>query len=146
MNFLDFPSQFGVGTDIESIVRFEKDRLKDDRFLRRIFTARELDYCFRHKRAAPHLAARFCGKEACIKALYSLKSPSIALNRIEILPDESGCPEVSLLAPGFEAFAIRISLSHCEDKAMASVIIIKGPLAAPWTPQPGETHSPGPPA
>ena len=40
----------GIGIDIENISRFEKLKLsKNDRFLNKIFTKVELDYCFSKK-------------------------------------------------------------------------------------------------
>jgi holo-[acyl-carrier protein] synthase len=61
-------NNFGIGVDIESIERFVKlDRAKDSRFLAKIFTEKELDYCFKYKSPAEHLAVRYAGKEAVIK-------------------------------------------------------------------------------
>ena len=61
----------GIGVDIEKTDRFKK-KLKDKRFLNKIFTQEELNYCFSNKYPEKHLAARFAGKEAMIKAYCSL--------------------------------------------------------------------------
>ena len=56
------------------------------RFLKRIYTEREIEYC---RGRAPELAARFAGKEAVMKALTT-GHVGVAANEIEILPDERG--------------------------------------------------------
>src|SRR3989338_8431201 len=40
-----------------------------ERFLTRVFTAREIDYCRARRDPVPHFAARFAAKEAGLKAL-----------------------------------------------------------------------------
>ena len=58
----------GVGTDIIECERIAKvfDRQKD-RFLKRVYTEGEQDYCLKMKNPVPHLAARFAAKEAVSK-------------------------------------------------------------------------------
>ncbi len=57
----------GLGIDATDIPRIEK-AIADhgDRFLQRIFTAGEIDYCRARRRAAQHFAARFASKEAAM--------------------------------------------------------------------------------
>ena len=69
MDILRKVKKFGAGTDIETIDRFRKFKNRNDSFLKKVFTSEELKYCFSHQDAAPHLAVRFSGKEAMIKAL-----------------------------------------------------------------------------
>ena len=121
----------GVGCDIEEIERFSLDRIKDARFLERVFTHTELDYCFSFQYPAPHLAARFCGKEAVVKALCSIGRGPIDYKRIEIVNQPSGVPFVTIwpdeesnIDTGHE---IRLSLSHCKTTAMAIAIIVRRP-------------------
>ena len=60
----------GLGIDSVQVDRIKKASKRWGKsFLRRLFTDRELDYCFRHKNPYPSLAARFAAKEALIKAL-----------------------------------------------------------------------------
>ena len=60
----------GIGVDIVEIERFRNamERLKD-RFIRRIFTPGEQQYCNGHREPAQHFAVRFAAKEALFKAL-----------------------------------------------------------------------------
>ena len=60
----------GVGTDLMEIARIAQSIARfGDRFLRRVFTQREIEYCQRKKNAAESFAARFAAKEAGAKAL-----------------------------------------------------------------------------
>jgi holo-[acyl-carrier protein] synthase len=112
-----------VGTDIIDIHRFIE--FADDcrhPTLRRIFTQQELDYCFSKEVPESHLAARFAGKEAVMKALYSRHVTDVWYTEIEIVNDPVGVPVVNLTKK--KDFAVEISLAHCEDKALAFVVVI----------------------
>lgn len=114
-------SFFAIGVDIENIPRFTGlDRRKNKFFLDKIFTRKELDYCFAKKNYPAHLAARFVAKEAVYKALGSLgiKKP---LNKIEIVNKNNGVPTVTIA----KNIKIILSLSHCTDKAIAFAVAIK---------------------
>ena len=59
----------GIGIDIENIERFKKFELnKNSPFLNKIFTIKEIEYCFSKKNVASSLATKYTGKEAVIKA------------------------------------------------------------------------------
>jgi len=74
----------GIGVDIEDVNRFTK--LGGNKaFLKKVFTQNELDYCFSKKVAAPHLAVRYAGKEAVVKALYNMGG-HIASVKLEYKP------------------------------------------------------------
>jgi len=62
-------SVLGVGVDLVENVRIQHslDRF-GQRFLRRIFTAGEIEYCQSMKFPTRHFAARFAAKEAVSKA------------------------------------------------------------------------------
>lgn len=116
----------GIGIDIEDIGRFTSLTLEHNRSLfDKIYTDRELKYCFSKKSAAPHLAARYVGKEAVVKAINSIGFESLNYNQIEIINDINGVPRVKLYADKLNKLQINISLSHCEDKAIAFAIAIK---------------------
>lgn len=114
----------GVGTDIEDVGRFRNmDRDKNSNFLDKIFTKKELDYSFSKAKPYQHLAARYAGKEAVVKALGSLGRPGIDYRDIEILNDDNGIPKVNL---NYNAsLNIHISLSHSDDRALAFAVITK---------------------
>src|SRR3989304_1985592 len=59
----------GVGTDLVSVPRLRRAVGRRDRLLTRLFTEAEVAECRRRADPAPHLAARFAAKEACLKAL-----------------------------------------------------------------------------
>ena len=60
----------GTGVDIVDIERFRRinERLKD-RFIARVFTPGEQEFCLKRRDPVPHFAARFAAKEALFKAL-----------------------------------------------------------------------------
>ena len=110
----------GIGTDIEDCERFKKYKLEsNEKLLKRIFTQNELEYCFSKKMFHQHLAGRFCAKEACIKAL---NDKSLALNNIEIIKDENGCPQIKLLDEKYKNQKLMVSISHTKTLAQAVVI------------------------
>ena len=117
-----FKDSYGIGTDIEEIRRFEgKTQDKDKTFLNRIFTKNELEYCFRTQNSAQHLCARFCGKEAIVKALNNLNIKDVFYSDIEILNQKDGAPYA--IIEKYPELTIKISLSHCKTYATAFVII-----------------------
>lgn len=113
-----------TGIDIEDISRFKNKTLeKDLKFLQRIFTKNELDYCFKNKNKEAHLCARFCAKEAVIKALSGLYDKNVSYNKIEILKHPNGAPYINILVDELKKYNFSLSLSHEKDKAIAFVII-----------------------
>ena len=114
-------NDFSIGVDIELIQRFKSlDRRKSGNFLTKIFTEKEINYCFSKKAPAQNLTARFVAKEAIIKAIKSLSKKAPALNEIEILNNAEGAPIATV-----KGYNIKISLSHCNDKAIAFCLVVK---------------------
>lgn len=117
----------GIGVDIENIGRFQGLTVeKDTSLLDKIFTGRELDYCFASGNPAQHLAARYAGKEAIIKALSTLGSPGLNYREIEIINDDRGIPYASVSKKGIDDLKILISLSHSQEDAIAFTIVTRG--------------------
>ena len=118
----------GIGCDIEEVDRFVLDRDADRSFLSRLFTEAELEYCFSFPSPAPHLAARYCAKEAVVKALSSAGRPPVDYRDIEVGRDPSGLPVVhsarSGSSDGLSGCMVRISLSHSRTLAMAVAFIL----------------------
>ena len=120
------PSTFGIGTDIFEISRLnKKEVLENDAFLNRIFSKRELDYCFSKKTPLQRLASRFSGKEAMIKALGDAGIQFSEYNKIEIINNEIGAPLVYLNHPLLKDFVAKLSLSHSEKYALAFALVLK---------------------
>jgi holo-[acyl-carrier protein] synthase len=115
----------GLGNDI-----IENERIAmaiqrhGQRFLDRIFTAQEQDYCSKH-RSVERYAGRFAAKEAISKALGTGISEGINWLDIEILNDENGKPIVRLshaLQQKLTQTTIHLSISHCRNYTTAVAI------------------------
>jgi holo-[acyl-carrier protein] synthase len=118
-------NKFGIGTDIENVDRFTgSDFVQNSVLVNRIFTEREQEYCFSKKIAAPHLTARYCGKEAIVKALASVGGANVRYIDIEIINKQDGMPVARVDKEGFRDLQIYLSLSHCRDKAIAFAIVM----------------------
>lgn len=116
-------SDFGIGVDTESIGRFKKTDAKlDSSFLNKIFTVAELDYCFSRQIPEQHMAARFAGKEAVIKALAGLSRAGPGYSDIEITNDTNGVPAAKIRKAGYDDLEIKLSLSHGKDEAIAFAV------------------------
>lgn len=111
-----------IGVDIEEISRFKN---KSDKFLSRIFTPLELEYCLNCSKPESHLAVRFCAKEAVIKSLTPLGINIAEYNKIEIYHDKNNCPNVRILKNIGANLNIDLSLSHDKSKAIAFVTVKK---------------------
>lgn len=124
-----------VGTDI-----IEVDRIKEsieetgDKFINKIFTQTEIDYCKNTKAAKyQHYAARFAAKEATFKAISTLLSDkySVSWKNSEVVNDENGKPSIRFtsLDKNVEKElnhikSIDVSLSHIKEYAIANVTVI----------------------
>lgn len=118
----------GVGVDIECISRFHahasysKGRSKDP-FLKRIYTSRELSYCFKKGSKAACLAGRFTAKEAVRKALAPVLKENVNFTDVEILNSGKGIPCAVLKKSRWKnIFHISLSISHNHDTAIAVVV------------------------
>ncbi|MDD3435610.1 MAG: holo-ACP synthase [Candidatus Gastranaerophilales bacterium] len=110
-----------IGVDIEDIKRFEN---KPQKFLDRIFTRDEQEYCLSKTNPASHFTVRFCAKEAVIKALNSININHPQLNQIEIYHENNKLPKIKLPdKKEYNNLIIEISLSHDKTKAIAFVVI-----------------------
>jgi holo-[acyl-carrier protein] synthase len=117
---------FGIGVDIESIDRFnDLADGKQKRLLNKIFTKKEIKYCFSKTNPTPHLAARYAGKESVFKAISSSFDYNLQYKEIEIINNEYGAPYVMIKKKLYQDFVIEISLSHNKDFAIAYAIIQK---------------------
>jgi len=119
----------GVGTDLIEIARIaESVRRYGDRFLGRIFTPREIEYCQRKKNAAESFAARFAAKEAGAKALGTGISHGVGWLELEVVREPSGKPELQLSGRAAERAArlgvARVSLSLAHSGALALAVVV----------------------
>lgn len=109
-----------IGVDIEDINRFEG---KGQKFLDRLFTKNEQQYCLSKPNPPSHFAVRFCAKEAVIKALNSSGIKHPQQNKIEIVHDINGCPKILIHDEKFSDINFEVSLSHDKSKAVAFVVL-----------------------
>ena len=82
---------FGIGTDIVSIDRIKKS-IKNKRFVKRIYNAKEISRCKKLIKSHNCFAKRFAAKEAFSKALGTGISNGINLNEIIVKNDVAGKP------------------------------------------------------
>ena len=105
-----------IKNDIESI---------GDKFLKRIYTDREIDYCnSKGKQKYQSYAARFAAKEAIYKAISDYINFNYSWQDFEILNDKNGQPYVNLGFKIENLEDINISLSHCKEYAVANAVAI----------------------
>ena len=114
-----------AGVDIIEIPRIRRVfEHYGDRFLRRIYTDREIAYC---RGRAPQLASRFAAKEATMKALGT-GVRGIRWRDIEVVRGRGQAPRIELhgtaraRADRLGLTDIALSLSHSREFAVASVV------------------------
>lgn len=116
------------GTDI-----IEIDRIKEsieslgDKFLNRVYTQKEIAYCESKKsQKYQHYAARFAAKEAIFKAISEGLADKFELgwNDYEVSNDETGKPIVKITGLDLKNIEIDLSISHCKQYAVATVVAI----------------------
>ena len=121
-------SILGIGNDIIEIDRIKKSYDRHGyRFLTKLFTEKEQDYCLKHKDPIPHLAGRFAAKEAIVKAIGTGFGEYASWLDIEIVNDNYGKPQVffsKTLNKKTINTEIMISISHCESYSTAVAIWI----------------------
>jgi holo-[acyl-carrier protein] synthase len=121
----------GIGVDIVETARIEASVARfGDRFLRRIFTDGERDYCGAMPFSARHYAARFAAKEAISKAFGTGIGAQIGWRDVEVKRRESGEPYIQLHGPAAALATARnvvealVSLSHSDNYSVANAILI----------------------
>lgn len=121
----------GLGTDLIGIARIAAVQARQGRrFLDRVYTAAELEYCLAAREPAERLAARWAAKEATMKALGTGWAKGVTFTQIELLPGlDRGAPRLLLAgaarARADELGAVRwlCSVSHSDGFAIATVLI-----------------------
>ena len=112
-----------IGTDIVKIDRI-KSIYKDSKFINKVFTSSEVEYCSKYKEPYIHLSGKYAAKEAVKKALLSAKIvKTIPLIDIEVLNNEDKSPYIKLI--NVSNIKCNVSVSHDGDYAIAFVIIEK---------------------
>ena len=118
------------GTDIIEINRI-KDSIENigERFLERVYTKREIEYCESKKsQKYQHYAARFAAKEAAFKAISDELNDkySVCWKDFEIVNDKVGKPILNIIGVDLKNIvSMDLSISHCKEYAVANVTILK---------------------
>jgi holo-[acyl-carrier protein] synthase len=119
----------GIGIDV-----VQNDRIRDsiqrfgDRFVDRIYTAGEKEYCRNAAHPAIHYAARWAAKEAAFKALGTGWAAGVTWKDVEVLRLDSGKPELHLFgealarAASLGATKFYVSLTH--DHLISCAVVI----------------------
>ena len=123
---------FRTGIDIIEIDRIKQSIQKySDRFKKKVFTQKEVDYCHAQADPAKHFAARFSVKEAVLKCFGTGMTGGISWKDIEVDKQKSGQPVLNLHGKGKELFRqlelkhIHISITHDKNYAVAHAIAEK---------------------
>jgi len=120
----------GLGIDMVEVSRIKKALNRwGERFLHRVFTAEERDYCQRKAHPEQSLAARFAAKEAVLKAIGTGLSGGIRWTDVEVVNDKSGKPEVRLgkrITQLIGNKKILLSITHTKEFAIAQAILVDG--------------------
>jgi len=121
-----------IGTDIIEVYRIRETIERTPRFLERVYTEAEREYCeAKGAAAAQSYAARFAAKEAFLKAIKTGWRGEITWHNIEVIVDDVGAPELSVSGEAGEilgrlgANRIHLSLSHTNEHATAQVVLEK---------------------
>ena len=116
------------GTDIIEISRIQESiETMGEKFIQRVYTQDEISYCEgRGKQKYQHYAARFAAKEAVFKAISVLLNDkySISWKDIEIRQQIDGNPLVCFKTKYEQIDSIDLSLSHCKQYAVATVVML----------------------
>ncbi|MGO9874128.1 MAG: holo-ACP synthase [Acidimicrobiia bacterium] len=123
------PMAIRVGTDLCSVEQVaESVATFGDRYLRRVYTEQELEYCGQDPAlSAERLAARFAAKEATMKVLRP-RDTRPDWRTIEVRRDPGGWCELALagsaaqLAHDAGIDSLSVSLSH--EAGMANAVVI----------------------
>jgi holo-[acyl-carrier protein] synthase len=119
----------GLGVDLTEVPRIKAAiERRGQAFLRRVFTASEIEYCERFKNKFERYAGRFAAKEAAMKALGTGWRRGIRWVDLEVVRERSGRPTISLageagrIASQLGVKRISLSITHTEAQALAQVI------------------------
>lgn len=126
-----------TGIDIIEVSRI-KDAIEEmeDKFLNKIYTEQEIEYCNNSKLMKyQHFAARFAVKEAVFKAISDCDNldKEDLWKSIEVINKVSGKPVINVeklkkkigkTANNMKLKDVEISISHIKEYAVASAVVV----------------------
>ncbi len=122
----------GIGVDL-----VENDRLAriiakwGSKFLQRVFSDGEINYCEKHAQSSVNYGARFAAKESFVKALGIGLGMGVKLKEIEVVNDKNGKPDLVLWGEAKTQIEkrnivkVHLSLTHTRRYATAIVLLEK---------------------
>ncbi len=120
----------GTGIDIAEVARIRETIARHgERFLKRVFTDGEIQYCESKANRVERYAARFAAKEAGMKAIGTGWNHGVRWRDLEVTRKSGGRPTLVLHGKAAEwaaklgATNIALSLTHTAEQAMAQVIL-----------------------
>lgn len=123
---------YGVGVDLVENDRIEKMIQKwGEKFLCRVFSDREIEYCGRHAQAHIHYGARFAVKEAFLKAISLGLGRGVRLREIEVVNEQGGQPTLKLYGGAQDFYqsagimSAYLSITHTKKYSSAMVLLEK---------------------
>jgi holo-[acyl-carrier protein] synthase len=122
---------YGLGVDLVRVDRIGKALNRyGERFLRRVFTPREIEHCSGRVWAVSGFAMRFAAKEAFSKALgVGLRQGGIRWREVEVVPDPRGKPEIVVNGRAAQLCAeagitgMHLTLTDEDNHAIAVVVL-----------------------
>lgn len=122
----------GLGADVIEVSRIRGIlERQGERFLERIFTAEEREYCFKMSQPHKHLAARFAAKEAVSKSFTTGIGSELGWRSVSVYHGARNEPLVRLDAKGeallkaVGATGVLLTLSHTDTVAVAVAALVR---------------------
>lgn len=119
----------GLGVDLAEVERIKAAIERYGQvFLRRVYTAEEIEYCEGFKNKFERYAGRFAAKEAAMKALGTGWRCGVRWVDVQVVREASGRPAISLsgqagkIAEAMGVQRIALSITHTAAEALAQVI------------------------
>ena len=119
------------GIDIASVRRMKVViERRGRRFIDRVFTPLERDYCESKRMKYEHYAARFAAKEAAMKAMEVKKENRYRFHEIEVRRLPTGRPFIFMSPATRKRFGVsgkfqmELSMAHEREYAIATVILV----------------------
>lgn len=123
----------GLGADVIEISRIARAvERQGERFLARVFTDEEREYCLRMAHPHKHLAARFAAKEAVSKCFTTGIGSQLGWKSVSVYHGERHEPLVRMDEKGeallreVGATHVVLTLSHTDLVAMAVAALVRG--------------------
>ncbi len=120
----------GTGVDIAEVHRIRESIERfGERFLRRVFTDGEIQYCEAKVSRFESYAARFAAKEASMKALGTGWNHGVRWRDVEVVRPKGQRPTIqfhgqaAVFAQKLGARNVALSITHTREQALAHVIL-----------------------